>query len=339
MRFEKNKKDAIISYLIEKISSSTPSLVKVVSEQFGVNQNTIHTYIKELMDQGVIHKIKRDTYELTEKTFQFTLSRSEGDLEDESIIYEEYLYDHLKDLPQNVRGIWDYILGEMINNVIDHSDAETLLIQVNKSSMMTKLWIVDNGIGIFKKIKEHFGMRTLDEAICELFKGKLTTDPTNHSGEGIFFSSRLADLFVICSDEKYFSINKYDNDVLLNAPEFNKGTLILIELSNTSNKKAADIFNQYAQVDGGFQVTRIPLRNMFDSAPVSRSQAKRVCMRLEKFEEVIFDFDGLDWMGQGFAHQIFIVFQNEHPDITLKPVNMSKSVEQMYLHVTGRNYD
>ncbi len=178
-------------------------------------------------------------------------------------------------------------------------------------------------------------MHSLDEAICELFKGKLTTDPVHHSGEGIFFSSRLADKFVIASDGKFFSVNKYDNDILLDAPEFETGTVILIELSNTSNKTAAEIFNLYAQIDGGFNVTMIPLKNMFDSSPVSRSQAKRVCQRLEKFEEVIFDFNGLDWMGQGFAHQIFVVFQNDHPNIKLKPINMSKDVEQMYLHVTG----
>lgn len=339
MRFDKSKKDAIVRYLLEKIDDKTPNIVKVVCEQFEINQNTVHSYINELLDAGTIRKIKRGTYELVETTTQFTLSRSKGELVEETGIYENYLRDQLQELPENVKGIWDYILGEMINNVIDHSGAETLMIQVKKSYLMTRLWIADNGVGIFKKIKEHFGMRSLDEAICELFKGKLTTDPARHSGEGIFFSSRLADKFVICSDGKFFSINKYDNDILFDAPEFDSGTTILIELSNTSNKHAAEIFDQYSQVDGGFQVTMIPLKNMFDSAPVSRSQAKRVCQRLDEFEEVIFDFDGLSWMGQGFAHQIFIVFQNDHPDITLTPINMSKDVEQMYLHVTKRNYN
>jgi len=58
-----------------------------------------------------------------------------------------------------------------------------------------------------------------------------------------------------------------------------------------------------------------------------------VCNRLDKFCEVILDFDGMDWMGQGFAHQVFVVFQNEHPDIKLIPQNMSPAVKKMYDHV------
>ena len=48
-----------------------------------------------------------------------------------------------------------------------------------------------------------------------------------------------------------------------------------------------------------------------------------------------FYFDGISWMGQGFAHQIFVVFQNEHPDIRLIPKNMNADVEKMYRHVTA----
>ena len=33
-----------------------------------------------------------------------------------------------------------------------------------------------------------------------------------------------------------------------------------------------------------------------------------------------------------------VVFQGQHPGIALKPIHMSKRVEQMYLHVVGRSY-
>ena len=61
----------------------------------------------------------------------------------------------------------------------------------------------------------------------------------------------------------------------------------------------------YANVDSGFTKTKIPMKNIFDTSPVSRSQAKRVCNRLKKFQEVVIDFEGLQWMGQAFAHQLF----------------------------------
>jgi len=38
----------------------------------------------------------------------------------------------------------------------------------------------------------------------KLAKGKFTTDPSSHSGEGVFFSSKVADRFFIFSDEVAF---------------------------------------------------------------------------------------------------------------------------------------
>ena len=222
----------------------------------------------------------------------------------------------------------------MVNNVIDHSAAEELQIVVMQSYVETEVIIYDNGIGIFEKIKEHFGFSTLDDAVCELFKGKLTTDAKNHSGEGIFFSSKLMDTFIIVSDGKVFTNNKYDDSELESMTSNEaKGTFVSMTLSNKSKKNSQDIFDAYSNVDGGFTKTTIPLKNIFDGSPVSRSQAKRICNRLEKFEEVILDFDSIEWMGQGFAHQVFVVFHNEHPGITIVPINMNENVTKMYNHV------
>ncbi len=38
------------------------------------------------------------------------------------------------------------------------------------------------------------------QAVLELYKGKLTTNLKEHSGEGIFFSSRMLTEFAILSD-------------------------------------------------------------------------------------------------------------------------------------------
>ena len=78
---------------------------------------------------------------------------------------------------------------------------------------------------------------------------------------------------------------------------------------------------------------KILMKNMFTTSPVSRSQAKHICNRLEKFQEITLDFEGLSWMGQGFAHQLFVVFANEHPDIELLPIHMNEDVTKMYNHV------
>jgi len=217
---------------------------------------------------------------------------------------------------------------------MEHSLASGVHIWVDRDPVNTAVIISDNGVGIFHKLQEHFGFPTAEEAICELFKGKLTTDSANHSGEGIFFSSRMMDDFIILSDGKVFCIDKYEESVLADLEEFSvPGTSVYMSLSNSSNKETSEIFDRYADSNSGFTKTSIPLKNIYDSSPVSRSQAKRLCNRMDRFEEVTLDFDGLEWMGQGFAHQLFVVFQREHPEIRLLPVNMSPPVEKMYRHV------
>ena len=141
------------------------------------------------------------------------------------------------------------------------------------------------------------------------------------------------DNFLIFSSGKIFTSSKYDDDSIFNTQANVNGTCVLMSLSNFTHKIPKEIFDQYSNLDGSFITTRIPLKNVFDAAPVSRSQAKRVCNRLENFEEVILDFDGIEWMGQGFAHQIFVIFQKAHPEMSIVPQNMNDSVESMYKHV------
>ena len=141
------------------------------------------------------------------------------------------------------------------------------------------------------------------------------------------------DSYIIVSGGKVFCNNIYDEDEIMDYKKVEKGTIVIMTLSNYSHKYAKEIFDMYANVDGGFTKTLLPIKNIFDTDPVSRSQAKRLCNRLDRFEEVIVDFANVEWMGQGFAHQMFVVFANEHKKVKLNPVNMNRDVEKMYNHV------
>ena len=333
MRFKEEQKERIIFYLLEKIKQGKENISRTVSEEFGINQATVHSYLNELMNSGVIRRVKRGEYTLVVSEYEYTLHRSEGDLDTDTYAFERCLKEHIADLPQNVRGIWAYAFSTMVNNVMDHSEAETMRVIIRRDYLDTQALILDDGIGIFEKIRSHFRMKSLDEAIQELFKGKLTTDEKNHSGEGIFFTSKLMDEFFILSDGKVFTNNRYDVSQVFDLPEMAGGTGVFMQLSNFTTKNSQEVFDMFSNVDGGFTKTRIPIKNMFDADPVSRSQAKRVCNGLNRFREVEIDFSGVDWMGQGFAHQIFVVFQNEHPEIRLIPINMSNGVARMYAHI------
>lgn len=334
MKFNEEKKQTIKLYILEKIEQGAEGLSKTVAEVFDINQNTAHTYINELVDKKIIERVMRGKYRLVNQEYKYVLSRRNGDLDSDTYAYNHILSKYIKDLPTNVKEIWGYAFSEMINNVMDHSQAEYVNLIIRQNYLNTTVFIADDGIGIFEKIKAHFHFESLDDAISELFKGKLTTDSHNHSGEGIFFSSRLMDEFFIVSSGKIFTHNKYDNSMIFDVIDTDvKGTCVIMSLSNYTQKKSIEVFDLYSNEDGGFDKTKIPLKNIFDTSPVSRSQAKRICNRLDKFREVIIDFEDIEWMGQGFAHQLFVVFAKEHEDTMLLPVNMNEDVTKMYNHV------
>lgn len=338
MKFTKDRKQSIKHYILEKIDQDTPSISKTVADTFSINPSTIHSYINELVKDNVIVKVKRGQYELVNKEYSYLLKRENGDLDDDTYAFDICLKEHIEGFENNVQDIWSYTFSEMINNVMDHSLADSVKITISQNFLATCVMIEDNGIGIFQKIKDYFKLSSIEDAICELFKGKLTTDTKNHSGEGIFFSSKLMDDFLIISSSKIFTTNKYDEGKILSLVlENQKGTCVFMELSNFSHKTAKEIFDAYSNVNGGFVKTKIPLKNIFDTSPVSRSQAKRICNRLDKFKEVIVDFDEIGWLGQGFAHQLFVVFANSHPGIILTPINMNEDVTKMYNHVKNTN--
>ena len=67
------------------------------------------------------------------------------------------------------------------------------------------------------------------------------------------------------------------------------------------------------------------------------TKRKKEYMSLEKFEEIILDFDNIEWMGQGFAHQIFVLYRENNPQLTITPINMNEDVTKMYNHVINTN--
>ncbi len=335
MSLSTDKTQQIKLYLLEKISQKQPSVVRKTAQNFNVTPATVYRHLNKLERENILQKQKRDEYVLISKTEHTIIEKNNPIFVSEDNIYEQTVYPYIKSLPANVCGIWNYLCSEMINNVIEHSLANRIEVKVTQNYLDTCVQIADNGVGIFKKIQAFLGLTKLEDAVGELFKGKITTDSAHHSGEGIFFSSRLADRFIIFSSDLVFTHNRFENDqILKDLPT--QGTVVIMTLSNFSKKEAKDVFSLYADADSGFTKTRIPLKQYFEINPVSRSQAKRLYSRLEQFKEVTLDFTGLDWIGQGFAHQLFVVFQNEHPEIHLIPTGMTEDVKRMVRHVLTR---
>lgn len=340
MSFSRTKRESIKKYILEKITEGASDLVPKTTKVFSVTPNTVYRYLRELVNDNVIRKDGKK-YSLEREGYIYTLQLSEIAPDSEDKVYEQFLEPVIKSLPDNVIQMWNYCFTEMFNNVIDHSEATKVSIYIVKDYMNTSVLIDDDGVGIFNKIRDHYNFDSIEDAIMELFKGKLTTDTDHHSGEGVFFSSRIMDVFAAISSGKIFSHTEFSELLedlntfpsLRDIKAFQVGTAIMMKLSNFSKKTSKEVFDQYANDDGGFTKTRIPIKNIYPIYPVSRSQAKRLAHRLESFQEVELDFDGVSEIGQGFAHELFVVFQKQHPEVKLIPFNASLDIQRMINHV------
>jgi hypothetical protein len=176
------------------------------------------------------------------------------------------------------------------------------------------------------------------EAILELAKGKLTTAPKHHSGEGIFFTSRVMDEFEIESHHLRFCHVPQRADRIAEQGSDTPGTRVRMRLDNDSARVLKTVFDEYTgSGEYDFDRTVVPLRLAQHEGEklVSRSQAKRIANRFERFKRVELDFAGIEEIGQAFADEMFRVFATAHPEIRITPLNTSVAVAQMIRRAVG----
>ncbi len=234
---------------------------------------------------------------------------------------------------KNITHILEYTFLEILNNAIEHSQSKDIHIWMDKNSDLY-FCILDKGVGIFNHIRKKHSLNDDYEAIQDLLKGKLTTDPESHSGEGIFFTSKVADKLIIKSSDKKLIFDNVINDIFIEENKNIKGTEIELWLSTSSKKELINIFRKYTGEDHNFSKTNVRLELFKSGATyISRSQARRVVIGLEKFKEVIFDFKNVATIGQGFADEVFRVWRKRFPEIKLIIENANRNVQFMINHV------
>ena len=173
-------------------------------------------------------------------------------------------------------------------------------------------------------------LKNENEAIQDLIKGKQTTMPERHTGEGIFFTSKAVDVFTIKSSNKKLTFDNIIDDVFLGDSKKIKGTKIFFSISEKSKRKLSGIFKKYSGEEYEFSKTKVVVKlYKSDVGYISRSQARRVISGLDKFKTVILDFKGLGGVGQAFADEIFRVWQRNHPGISISIVNANENVKLM----------
>ncbi len=329
-----NKSNDIQKFILDNVEKHQRDISIVLAKKFGISRQRAHRYLIREVENGNIIKTGRTrwtSYFLADgKYIKFIERIKPGIAEDR--IWLKYIKPMILSYPENIYRICAYGFTEIFNNAIDHSKGTTIITEIKISNDSLSIIIMDNGIGIFKKIQKALHLDSIKESILHLSKGKFTTDPKNHTGEGIFFTSRMFDSFSIISNDMFYIFKNEDWFLLPEKKEgFKQGTFIKMVISLDSKKTPKDVFDQYADQEIGFgkTIVAVALSGDLNEPHVSRSQAKRLLMGLEKFNTIILDFKGVVSVGQAFVDQVFRVFKNEYPNITIHHVGANDEVDSM----------
>ncbi|HJV63928.1 MAG TPA: DUF4325 domain-containing protein [Albitalea sp.] len=235
------------------------------------------------------------------------------------------------DLPAEVQRMTQHAFCELLNNAIDHSEGTSVAVSLRQTASHVQLLVSDDGRGVFDKIHEAFALDDPALAMLELSKGKLTSQPQRHTGRGLFFTSRLADIFDLHANERAFQRREWEGSAWVPGPALKRqGTSVYAAIALDTRRTLDGVLQAHSMDASGveFDRTIVPLRLITSSLAglESRAQARRVAARLHEFRRAEVDFSGVARVGHGFADELFRVFAGQQPGFELVPVNMSPAV-------------
>lgn len=331
----RSRGEDIRHYIIEHVGKHPKEVSNLAAAHFKITRQAVNKHLQRLIKEGAViptGKTISRTYALA-SLLEWRRSYKLDQPLAEDVVWTQDVAPVLGAQADNVLEIWHYGFTEMLNNAIDHSGGSTIYIEIKRTAADTQIILRDNGVGIFKKIQSALGLTDERHAILELSKGKLTTDPERHTGQGIFFTSRMVDSFDIFSGGVHFNHEFGDEQDWIFEQDHNwVGTFVWMKLGNHTARTCKRIFDEYSSEDDyGFIKTVVPVKlaQYGNDRLISRSQAKRVLNRVELFKTVIFNFEGVPTIGQAFADEIFRVFTNTHPQIEVVVLRANSEVKRM----------
>lgn len=329
--------DDLVRTVTRDVVEHPRDLTRHYAERFKISRVAANKYIQRLETEGWIARSGPSTHPVFSPGYKRRIARLYPltGLE-EHIAWENDFKPYLS-MPSNVQSIASHGFTEMLNNAIDHSAGKSVFVFATQDESALRIIISDDGVGIFAKITSALDLPDMRQALFELSKGKLTTDPNKHTGEGVFFTSRMFDSFEISANGLQFNHDaNSSHDWLQEADDiFTEGTSVYMRIALTSNRTTTEVYAQFTEApeDYDFSKTVVPMRlaRFGDEQLVSRSQAKRLIARFDRFRTVILDFSEIQEIGQAFADELFRVYGNSHPNVELLPKNMTEQVERMWL--------
>ena len=244
-------KEAILTTAKAKKAFKTADVVDGLRGK--VTRAWVSAVISELVKKGILVKFGSTsgaTYALPENATELGNSISKHllrkDLKEHEVLDSiNHQAPFLIQLDESVRSIFDYAFSEILNNAIEHSESKFVDDRVGADEKILWFEISDNGIGVFRNVMGKRGLSNEFEAMQDLLKGKATTHPQAHSGEGIFFTSKVADIFILDSFGYSLRVDNNIPDIFFEQTISRKGTKVSFSVSKNTDRHLTHVFSLY----------------------------------------------------------------------------------------------
>jgi len=334
-----NSSSQIKKFILDNLTRHQKDIIYAAVQRFGVSRQAVLKHMHALIadKQVIAHGKTRDRfYELRpqvnfNKTFEINNDFSTEELIKKSIV------PNLRSLKDNIREIILFSMAAILNNCVEHSKSSKLYFKLYFTYNDLHIVVRDNGKGIFGNIKSNLSLASTQLSAIELAKGRITTDPINHSGDELYAVIKLFDNVKIESNGISLNYINYNQEWSLNHSFQQHGTRIHLKIDPSSKRSCKEIFEnlftvKYSTLCIPINLLKLPGYDLVNS----RAQANNVLRNIKDFKIIEFDFNNIDLIGPAFADELIRKIKTDNQSADIQWINSNNTVDLMMSRALNR---
>jgi hypothetical protein len=228
-----------IPELIRVIAADRASVTAgEVAKAAGVSRQAAHYHLVRMVREGELRRVGAGRGSRYVPDADLDRSYPLEGLEEDRV-WDEVVSEapKIRDAPSNVLSIMRYAFTEMLNNAIDHSGGTEARVKVWARDPLS-FEINDDGVGAFRHVRERLELPDDLAALQQISKGRETTAPDRHSGEGIFFTSKAVDLFELDANRLRWIVDNSRGDQAIGEGPEHAGTRVRCDVDPATRSNA-----------------------------------------------------------------------------------------------------
>lgn len=306
--------------LLELVRQEGSINCTLASEQLGYTRQAVHRHLRELVNTGELMVSGRA------RATRYSLPRPQARLHqldladvDEREVWERVAPELLPPgTTEQAERIARFAVEELVRNAASHSAAATASLQIDSKIDEIRFQLTDEGVGLFTRVRERLGLATQLDALIELSRSPLTTEPRTHLGQGLQLLASACDQLSIEAGGLLWRHDRARDDQLLGEAPRRPGTRISCVIAADTERILEGLLRERLTYQNPLaamgQVKLLDVGGQF----MSREEAQRLMAGMERYRVVDLNFHGVTGVGLGFAEEIFKRWVPSHPDTRIQ---------------------